>query len=217
MEEGRLSLAMETAKPTLYSFRRCPYAIRARMAIVYAGVDVDIVEVSLRDKPQAMLNASCKGTVPVLCDNGTVIDESVDIMLWALKKHDPEQWLAPGLSCNGEPKTMDLIRLNDLEFKPCLDKYKYASRHPEFPPELYRQRCDLFLSQLESLLQKQDYLLGERVTLVDVAILPFVRQFSMVEPEWFCGAGYTALVNWLDKLLASAIFVKVMEKPIKRQ
>ncbi|MGY1490489.1 glutathione S-transferase [Methylobacillus pratensis] len=197
-------------QPILYSYRRCPYAMRARMALHYAGIAVDIREIALKAKPAHMLQVSPKGTVPVLVlPDGAVIDESLDIMRWALQQHDPEDWLGnPALLARAE----SLIAENDGAFKRALDRYKYAIRFPEQPPEAYRGQGEAFLQQLESRLQQQSYLLGDHAGLADVAIFPFVRQFSMVDPAWFEAAPYPRLRAWLQAWLASVRFAAVMQK-----
>lgn len=195
--------------PVLYSFRRCPYAIRARMALRYANVAVELREILLKDKPGEMLAVSKKGTVPVLvCTDGRVIDESLDIMHWALDQGDPGHWrLAPE-----NPAMENLIKGNDFEFKPWLDKYKYAVRFPEQGPEHYREQCMQFLLQLEKHLNRNQFLTGDIQRLADVAIFPFVRQFNGVEPGWLGEAGLTRLENWLTWHLESELFLGVMKK-----
>ncbi len=195
--------------PILYSFRRCPYAMRARLAIAYAGVAVELREVELRNKPQAMLLVSPKATVPVLqLKNGRVLDESLDIMLWALQQNDPEHWLkAAGLD-----PAKALIRGNDEPFKYYLDRYKYADRYPAYSELYYRQQGELFLADLESLLTQRTYLSGDQFSLADAAILPFIRQFCAVEPAWFKDSPYPALRQWLNDFLASSLFEQVMTK-----
>ena len=196
---------------TLYSFRRCPYAMRARMALRYCAVAVEIVEVSLKAKPAQMLALSPKGTVPVLNVGGQVIDESLAIMRWALAQNDPEDWLlkddpaAQGLMAG-------LIEENDLVFKVHLNRYKYAERYPEQPLEHYRAEGEVFLRRLEALLAQRDYLLADHLSLADVALAPFVRQFAHVDREWFAGAPYPRLQQWLERFLASALFTGVMAK-----
>jgi len=210
------------ALPLLYSFRRCPYAIRARLALRQAGVAVQLHEVSLRDKPAAMLAMSPKGTVPVLqLPGGTVLDESLDIMLWALAQADPDGWLAGAKSVNAEAKA--LIARNDGPFKALLDRYKYASRYPQFPAAHYRDEAvALHLAPLDALLAAQSdaarpCLLGARISLVDAAIFPFVRQFAAVDAAWFATAPLPALRAWLQRWLDSALFQAVMEKPPVRE
>ena len=192
----------------LYSFRRCPYAMRARMALRYAGVPVQIVEVSLKAKPADMLALSPKGTVPVLSVDGRVIEESLEIMLWALAQHDPDNWLL-----KGDPRVLQLIAENDQAFKHHLNRYKYAERYPEQPMEHYRAEGEVFLRALEALLADRAFLLAEHLSLADVALAPFVRQFAHVDREWFASAPYPRLQAWLQRFLESALFVAVMAKP----
>ena len=195
----------------LYSFRRCPYAMRARMALRYCAVAVEIVEVSLKAKPAEMLALSPKGTVPVLNVGGQVIDESLAIMRWALAQNDPEDWLLkddPG----AQGLMAGLIEENDQVFKVHLNRYKYAERYPEQPMEHYRAEGEIFLRRLEALLAQRDYLLAEHLSLADVALAPFVRQFAHVDREWFAGAPYPRLQQWLERFLASALFTGVMAK-----
>lgn len=199
--------------PTLYSFRRCPYAMRARLAIAYAEQAVHKIEVELRNKPAEMLALSPKGTVPVLqLSDGTVLEESLDIMLWALGRHDPQQLLPSGQSL---ADTLALIQHNDGEFKHWLDHYKYAIRFPEQPPAYYRTQGEHFLRLLEQRLQQSAYLFGEQVTLGDIAIMPFVRQFAHVDKAWFDKAPYPALQRWLSEWLAADVFAQIMAKPPK--
>ena len=192
---------------TLYSFRRCPYAMRARMALRYCGVPVEIVEVSLKAKPAEMLAISPKGTVPVLDAGGQVIDESLEIMRWALAQHDPQGWLL-----GGDPRIAELIEANDKVFKVHLNRYKYAERYPEQPMEVYRAEGALFLQRLDELLTDREYLLADHLSLADVALLPFVRQFAHVDREWFAQTPYVRLQAWLQRLLESELFTAIMKK-----
>lgn len=192
---------------TLYSFRRCPYAMRARMALRYSGVPVEIVEVSLKAKPAAMLAISPKGTVPVLEADGRVIDESLEIMRWALAQHDPDDWLL-----GGDSRIAELIEANDQGFKVHLNRYKYAERYPEQPMEVYRAEGAVFLQRLDGLLEGRDYLLSDHLSLADVALLPFVRQFAHVDREWFAQTPYVRLQAWLQRLLESNLFTSIMKK-----
>ena len=191
----------------LYSFRRCPYAMRARLALRYAGVPVRIVEVSLKAKPAEMLALSPKGTVPVLSVEGEVIDESLAIMQWALARHDPDNWLL-----QGDPAVLALIAENDQGFKYHLDRYKYAERYPQFPREHYRAEGETFLQKLEGLLADRAYLLADHPSLADMALAPFVRQFAHVDRDWFASAPYPGLQRWLDAFLQSPLFIGVMAK-----
>jgi UPF0176 protein len=200
-----------TALPLLYSFRRCPYAIRARMAIRVSGVLVEIQEVALRDKPPGLLVASPKGTVPVLLlHNGgvmQVIDQSLSIMQWALQQADPEGWLPVA-----DPVS-DWVTRNDEVFKPLLDRYKYANRHPELSPSAHRQAAlDGFVTELDAQLQARPFLQGDRPRLADVAVFPFVRQFAGVDPAWFAQAALPGVQRWLAHWLVSPVFTAVMAR-----
>nr|WP_256347083.1 glutathione S-transferase [Pseudomonas sp. IPO3774] len=191
----------------MYSFRRCPYAMRARMALRYSGVAVQIIEVSLKAKPAEMLALSPKGTVPVLSVDGRVIDESLAIMRWALAQNDPEGWLL-----GDDRATQALIEENDQGFKHQLNRYKYAERYPEYPTEHYRAEGEVFLMRLEGLLAEREYLLAGHLSLADVALAPFVRQFAHVDREWFGQAPYPRLQGWLQRFLESPLFIAVMAK-----
>ena len=200
--------------PILYSFRRCPYAIRARLAIKVSHIQVELREVILADKPQEMLHHSPKGTVPVLVlADGSVIDESRDIMLWALQQNDPEQWLSASFQINEEINY--LIKFNDGEFKQQLDHYKYADHYPEFSLEDYRQRAEVFLLQLEERLNQHRFLTSDKVSLADMALFPFIRQFAYVDKDWFDNSSYIKLQQWLDALLVSELFNDVMKKQVQ--
>lgn len=192
---------------TLYSFRRCPYAMRARMALRYSGVPVEIVEVSLKAKPAQMLAISPKGTVPVLDADGQVIDESLEIMRWALAQHDPNDWLL-----GGDSRIAELIEANDQVFKVHLNRYKYAERYPEQPMEVYRAEGALFLQKLDELLEGRDCLLAGHPSLADIALLPFVRQFAHVDRDWFAQTPYVRLQAWLQRFLESELFTGIMKK-----
>ncbi len=197
--------------PTLYTFRRCPYAIRARLAVAVSGVAVATHEVSLRDKPAEMLACSPKGTVPVLVLNdGTVIDESLEIMCWALHQHDPANWLQGNATLSGEVRA--IIAENDSTFKHALDRYKYAGRYPEYPQLVYRQRGEVFLVKLTERLTHHPGLCGAQIGIADMAIFPFVRQFAEVDRMWFDESQYAALRYWLQTLTASPLFLQVMKK-----
>lgn len=197
--------------PILYSFRRCPYAMRARLAIAAAQRECELREVVLRDKPQALLDASPKGTVPVVVTpDDRVIDESLDIMLWALEGHDPQCWLDPA---DGNLQQMlDLIAENDGEFKGSLDRYKYPDRFELESGTEFRDAGALWLRELDDRLNSGPYLFGDRPALADMAIAPFVRQFAHTDREWFRARPWTALLRWLDAFLDSALFARVMHK-----
>ncbi|AZF15978.1 glutathione S-transferase [Pseudomonas sp. R3-18-08] len=192
----------------LYSFRRCPYAMRARLALRYSGVAVQIIEVSLKAKPAEMLALSPKGTVPVLSVEGRVIEESLEIMQWALAQNDPGDW-----RLQGNPAVLALIAENDDLFKHHLNRYKYAERYPQQPMEHYRAEGEVFLQRLEDLLADREYLLAAHMSLADAAIVPFVRQFAHVDREWFAGTPYPRLQAWIQRILESPLFIAVMAKP----
>lgn len=199
----------ETKRPILYSFRRCPYAIRARMALAYAGVSFELREVVLREKPPMMLAVSAKGTVPVLLlPDGRVIDESIDVMDWALDQNDPLQWRRESLA----DKAAVLVSENDIGFKAHLDHYKYADRFPEQSPLHYRSEAEKFLQTLEQNLGGHRFLLGDQLTFADVAIFPFVRQFAFVDKAWFDKSAYQHTRRWLQWFLDSSLFLDVMGK-----
>ncbi len=199
-------------KAILYSFRRCPYAIRARMSLKYSQQTVELREVVLADKPAQLLAVSPKGTVPVVVfNNGRVIEESLDIMLWALQKADPEDW------CENLDAQLALISKNDHEFKPMLDKYKYADRFPEQPPAHYRSAGMVFLEILDQRLQKHRYLFADSRRLADVALFPFVRQFAHVDLAWFEACKLRHLKQWLLDFKHSELFTACMLKYPKWQ
>ena len=207
--------------PILYSFRRCPYAIRARMALAYADIRYELREISLKNKPKEMLKISPKGTTPVMqifdaSQNFMVLEESLDIMRWALKQHDPLHW--GNLSDEDLAIANQLISTNDREFKQALDRYKYANRFPERSPEFYRQQAEEFLQVLEGRLCENSkfvngqFLMGDRQTFADVAIFPFVRQFAYVDIELCNSSAYLHLQRWLRWHETSALFELVMQK-----
>lgn len=196
------------ALPILYSYRRCPYAMRARMAIWAANIQVEVREVSLREKPAHLLHISPKGTVPVLLlEDGTVLEQSLDIMQWALAQRDPQGWL------HADPNAVShLIGINDGDFKKALDRYKYPERYPEQTQLNYRQQGEQFLQGLETALQQHAYLLGDSASMADVAIFPFIRQFVAVDAEWFASSSYPKLRAWLQGWLEGELFNEIMQK-----
>lgn len=197
--------------PILYSFRRCPFAIRARLALKVSEHCCELREVVLRDKPEAMLQISPKGTVPVLVDiDGTVIDESLDIMLWALKQNDPLRWLD---SESGSIDEMtELISQTDGEFKFHLDRYKYSNHYQGADAEVHRDLAANFLFQLNTRLNQTPFLFGTNPTLADIAIFPFVRQFANTDRIWFDSQTWHKLKDWLGYFRESEIFLSVMKK-----
>jgi glutathione S-transferase len=195
--------------PLLYSFRRCPYAIRARMALKYSAISYELREVSLKEKPAKMLKASAKATVPVMVlPDKTVLDESNSIIQWALQQSDPDQWL----KANANRKMQNLMNENDQTFKQHLDHYKYADRHPQQPPTYYREQACSFLQKLEDCLRDNQYLFNKQLSLADVMIFPFIRQFAFVDKPWFDQSPYPSLRGWLNGMLASNLFSQVMDK-----
>lgn len=197
--------------PVLYSFRRCPYAMRARLALYASGTVVELREVSLRDKPASMLAASSKGSVPVLIlSDGQVIDESWNIMQWALLQRDPDGWL--GKNDSSLDAAIQLISENDTTFKYQLDRYKYPDRYPEYPQSHYRSEAEVFMLKLENRLNVSRFLLGNAWSVADVALFPFIRQFAGVDKDWFDQSHYPAMQHWLKEFIDSATFVAVMEK-----
>ncbi len=195
----------------LYSFRRCPWAMRARLALRYAGCAVEVCEVAMKHKPAELLALSPKGTVPVLDTGDGVLEESLDIMRWALERNDPQDWrlLAdPAAAQQAEA----LIARNDSEFKVQVNLYKYAERYPEHSRAYYREQAEPWLAGLEGLLEGRPYLLAEHPSLADAALLPLMRQFSGVEPLWFAEAAYPRLRGWLEGWLGSELFKAVMAR-----
>ena len=181
------------------------------MAIACAQTPVELREVVLNDKPTELLVCSPKATVPVLqLPDGSLLEESLDIMYWALRQHDPEHWLSDDPDTQDE--TRGLIEHNDGPFKLRLDHYKYAVRHPEHPPEHYRRQAAQTLTSIEARLSQQPYLLGARAGLADIALFPFIRQLAFVDKGWFDQAPFPRLQNWLQTLLDSPWFQTVMKK-----
>jgi len=197
-------------KPILYSFRRCPYAIRARLAIQVSGTPVVLREVVLRDKPAALIAASPKATVPVLqLPDGTVLEESLGIMHWALNIHDPQGWLR----VEEADEVQAWVELNDGPFKALLDGYKYASPHAGRSANDYRDEAlTLMLKPLNTRLAERRFLLRESSSLADMALLPFVRQFAACDKAWFDSAPLPHLQRWLSQLTATPLFEAVMSK-----
>lgn len=194
-----------TSLPILYSFRRCPYAMRARMALWVAGIAVELREVKLAAKPPELSAASPKATVPVLVlSDGTVIDESLAIMRWALARHDPEGWLA------GDDAA--LIAVNDGAFKHHLDRAKYPGRYDEAEGIDHRAEALALLLPLEAQLAATPYLCGATRSLTDTALFPFIRQFAHVDRDWFARKPLPRVQNWLERHMASDLFASIMPK-----
>lgn len=197
--------------PVLYSFRRCPYCMRAHMALKKTGIKIELREVKLNAMPEEALAISPHETVPVLAlTDGTVIDESWDIVKWALAQNDVDNW-------SGEDNEflLDaeiLIETNDYSFKTDLDHYKYADRHPEHSQLHYRKKCEEFIDELEGMLTENRHLLADQLSLADIGVFPFVRQFSLVDKEWFDQAPYPRVQQWLADMIDSELFHSVFQK-----
>lgn len=196
----------------LYSYRRCPYAMRARMALSYSQIPVEIREISLREKPTSLLNISPKATVPVFHQGNLVIEQSLDIMRWALAQHDPDVWCQTDL----EPEIAYLINMNDGPFKKLLDSYKYPERTSRegYParPEALVSAVELFIDPLNQRLSRNKFLVSNQISLADIAIFPFIRQFSMVDQVWFDNSEFHELKKWLLYHLRSPLFNGIMQK-----
>jgi glutathione S-transferase len=210
--------------PVLYSLRNCPYAMRARIAIYRSKQAVELRDVVLTDKPPEMIAASAKATVPILVlAPSKVIEESVDVMLWALAESDPYNLLRTKAvnsrvgSSEIESSTklddiLSLVYLFDHEFKPSLEAYKCAKRYHESNLQECRQACEVYIQNLEQRLSSHDFLIDEKESMADIALLPFIRQFAKVERQWYLQSSYPKVKRWLNQYLQSAMFNKVMAK-----
>ena len=204
--------------PILYSLRNCPYAMRARIAIFNTNQPIILRDIVLTNKPDEMLSVSPKGTVPVLVlSNGTVIEESLEIMLWALKESDPNNLLhslntSENKNGNIFAEMLAIIDTFDVEFKVCLEQYKCAKRYKEFNIIECRTACEVFIQTLESRLANHAFIMSNQESLVDIALLPFIRQFARVERQWYLQSPYPKVKQWLNNYLQSSMFTKVMAK-----
>ncbi len=200
------------ALPVLYSLQNCPYAMRARLALLLAGQSVQIRAITMKDKPAEMLQASPKGTVPVLVvEEDQVVDESLDVMLWALNRNDPENLLYKHDE-KALAEMLKVIEQNDTEFKPNLEKYKRAKRFHGDDEEDCRLECEFFIQGLEQRLSEHEFMMGSTPSLLDYALLPFIRQFSRVNKAVFAHERYSNLHRWLRFHLQSRLFSKAMFK-----
>lgn len=198
--------------PLLYSLQHCPYAMRARMALLMAKETVMLRAIVTKDKPKEMLKISPKGTVPILIfSDGTIIDESLNIMTWALNKNDPDDLLYKNQP-DAYAGMLELINECDHEFRTNLSAYKNNKRYHLEDEYKFRANCEEYIQKLENLLKKQDYFMGDRLSLADLAILPFVRQFANVDKKWFRETDYPRLTGWLAKRMQSLLFNKTMRK-----
>lgn len=194
----------------LYNFRRCPYAMRARMALWKSGIIPEIIEVDLKDRPQALYDLSPKGSVPVLqTAEGTVIDESLDIMRWALNQNDPDGWLS---DAEDAQSLIEPTKSQVGWFKNALDRYKYPTRYPDEDCSGAREKGVEFLQHLNARLQNTKYLCADHITYADIAVFPFIRQFANTKRDWFDELPLKKLQDWLAFHLESALFKTIMEK-----
>ena len=208
--EQKIKALLPQDAPILYSFRRCPYAMRARLALLVSGIRCEMREITLAHKPTNMLEASRKGTVPVLVLKDRVLDQSLDIMRWALGQNDPEGWSTSGQTLDEEAHA--LVRMCDDAFKTHLDHYKYPNRY-DLPDGLAdREAGSVYLDQLNTKLMQSKFLMGAKWSWVDAAIAPFVRQFARTDRAWFDAQAWTALQNWLTQFDQSESIVAVMHR-----
>jgi glutathione S-transferase len=208
--QERLAELLPTDAPVLYSFRRCPYAMRARMALLVSGIRCEMREIALSQKPEGMLAASPKGTVPVLVLKDRVIDESLDIMHWALGQSDPQNWSTSTTPLDEEARA--LVSICDDDFKRNLDRYKYPNRY-DLPSGLaHREAGAVYLKQLNDRLDRTSHLMGSAFTWVDAAIAPFVRQYARTDRDWFDAQNWPALKAWLENFENSEAYASVMHK-----
>jgi len=194
--------------PILYSFRRCPYAMRARMALILTSKQCELREILLKDKPDQMLKISSKGTVPVLQFSNKVLDESLDIISWAMESH------APNVHIYSEVErllSLELVELFDSKFKYHLDRYKYSSRY-DVDPEKHQQECKAILENLEAKIDPDPWIFGKQVSLLDISILPFIRQCKIANPDWFFAQKFTKVIALLNYFENSDLFAQAMQK-----
>ena len=198
--------------PILYSFRRCPYAMRARMALFISNITCELREVKLSNKPSEMLSLSSKGTVPVLLlEDGSVIDESLDIMFWALEKNDTNSLFRDYMINEAENKKF--LNMIDIDFKYALDRYKYPNRYDNIDPIMYREICHHILIGINDKINENNYIYGKYLSFIDIATLPFIRQFRIADPSWFDNEmPQTKIKNWLTNFLNLPIFRQIMTK-----
>ena len=195
----------------MFSYRRCPYAMRARMVLIYAKIDFELIEISLKSKPPEMLNFSPKGTVPVLIIDGQIIDESMDIIEWVLNQN-------PNIDINTQRlqeknMALEIIKQNDTSFKKALDAYKYSIHYPEKNIDQLFKETTIFLDFLEAKLSRTDFLVNNHLTFADIAVFPFVRQLVNVNKERFLKLNLKGVEKWLDTLIDSDLFKNAMIKP----
>ena len=203
--------------PILYSFRRCPYAMRARMALILASKQCELREILLKNKPDHMLEISPKGTVPVLQLPDKVLDESLDIISWATVSNLDNVHI---FSKTEETLYMELVHLFDTKFKHHLDRYKYSSRYGADPSE-HQEECKIILENLDAKINPSPWVFGPQVSLLDISILPFIRQCKIANPEWFDAQQFKKVIGLLDYFEKDSLFIRAMQKyelwdPIKK-
>lgn len=206
-------MSQDNQKPIahLYSFRRCPYAMRARMTLCMLTLTIEIRDISLKNKPQSMLQASPKGTVPVLVlPSGQIIDESIDIMRWATQQYS-KQNLLPSTP-EAQAVIDSWVTENDKYFKPQLDRFKYPQRFNNVDVNDAQKQCLHFFEKINTILQNQPYLLGAAPSLADIAVFPFIRQASRVDEAWFQTLPLPHLNQWLTHWLTHPCFLRIMQK-----
>jgi len=185
--------------------------MRAHMALKYSRQKIILRDVELSNLPAEALAVSPHSTVPSLViSKNKFMDESWDIVKWALKKNDPDNWLGENNKYQQEAEM--LVEVNDFSFKKDLDHYKYADRHPEHSIEYYRLRCESFLEELNEMLADRNFLLAETITIADIAVFPFIRQFAMVDMGWFNKSHYQSLQRWLKCMLKTEWFGEAFTK-----
>ena len=199
------------SEAVLYSFRRCPYCMRAHMALKNSALKIELREVVLKEMPDELLKVSTKATVPVLVmPDKNSIDESWDILKWSLEQNDPDNWSGDDGQFLQDAEM--LVETNDFSFKNDLDHYKYADRFPEHSAEYYRDACVEFIEELEEMLGQKSYLLSEQVSVADIAIFPFIRQFSLVDKNWFDHSDFKNVQAWLESLISTELFQDIFQK-----
>ena len=194
--------------PILYSFRRCPYAMRARMGLILASKKCELREILLKDKPDQMLQVSSKGTVPVLQFPDKVLDESLDIISWAIESPVPNVYI---YNTEEELSSRELIQLFDSKFKHHLDRYKYSSRYGVDPLE-HREECKVILENLEVKIHPNPWIFGKQVSVLDISILPFIRQYKIANPDWFFAQNFTKVIALLNYFEKTDLFAQAMQK-----
>ena len=194
--------------PVLYSFRRCPYAMRARMALILASKECELREIILKDKPDEMLKISSKGTVPVLQFSNKVLDESLDIISWAMESPAPNVHIYKDAE---ELLSLEFIQLFDSKFKYHLDRYKYSSRYG-VDPKKHQDECKAILENLEDKINAKPWIFGKEVSLLDISILPFIRQCKIANSDWFFAQNFVKVINLLNYFESSDLFAQAMQK-----